>query len=217
MEKQTIATHSSSSEPGTHPPAKRPKSALDQCAPLTSDEATQDQSASPEIRRPGRDEPFIRTGEPREYACIVDKHHDEYGSYRGEDYYPVTAEIQQQAMVNVRRVRFHPCVASTGERFILPQKMDLPGALPNSWNASLAEALQQSEGLWSTTWSDSTAQRYCYEICDPQPGDSGSYPGFDDDLTGLLSGNIIDSPDHRLVRAQSRPEEPAFDEWGDDL
>ena len=103
----------------------------------------------------------------------------------------------------LRPITFHGCILHTGQRFIFPQKRDISGRRPNSWNASLAEALGQSPGQWLKIWSDDIAQRYQFEPV-PQPiEDVPEYPSFENDLEWVVKPNIIDRLDHPiLLKAQ---------------
>jgi hypothetical protein len=176
-------------------------SCLDSCVPSTIPDAADTRATRPVIRRFQQDEPFTRVvTEPITIACLIDRKEDNGGFYAGEDYYPVPAQFQNQARRFLRNLAFHACVTAYGEWFILAQKLDLPHSRPNSWNESLAKALGEPVGQWLKVWSDSPAQRYQYELVQPQMEGTPEYPDFAEDLEKSLVPNIIDTLNHPVLQ-----------------
>ncbi len=175
-------------------------STLDNCKPHANHQLTDSQSALDLIRSFQRDEAFTRVCEQETYAVVIHRKLDAQGYYRGEDYHPIPAALQSQVGALLRFVTFHACLSQSGLYFILAQKKDSPGAPPNSWNQSLAQALKEPPGQWLKIWSDSLAQRYQYELVQPQVEGTPEYPDFAEHLENALSPNIITGLDHPIIQ-----------------
>jgi hypothetical protein len=202
----TEATHKAQ-QPITTPvhddTAARGNATLDSCIPVSILEASTDQGEGQIIRPAPRDEPFTRTGQTFELVCYVDRKTDAQGYYITEDYHPVLSALQPKVRQPLRLVRFHGCWSNPSKCFIYPQKKDIPGRRPNSWNASLAKALDTPAGQWLKIWSDSLTERYQYELVPPPIEGKPEYPEFQQDLETALKPNIIDRLDHPiLLKAQ---------------
>jgi hypothetical protein len=175
-------------------------SCLASCTPSTSLQPTDSHRTTPVIRRPQQDESFTRIAEPITIACIIERKEDSGGFYAGEDFYPVPKKYQDQMRRFLRNLAFHPCGTATRARIIVPQKLDPPHSRPNTWNESLAKALGEPVGQWLKIWSDSTVQRYQYELVQPQTEGTPEYPDFVEDLEKALAPNIIESLDHPVIQ-----------------
>jgi hypothetical protein len=173
---------------------------LEACSPVTGHQPATAPSAGSRIKRPRRDEPFTTVAGPVPIACIVDRKLDKWGNPTGEEYYPVTGELQNQVGAGLRTVAFHPCMPISGVGFIYPQKQDPPHAWANSWNASLAQALELPPGQWRTVWSDKDEDCYQHDQVAPPVEGIPEYPGFQEDLEQALTPNIIDSLDHPVLQ-----------------
>jgi len=170
------------------------------CAPLTHQRTSDPRTLSKSITRPRRDEPFTTVADPIIVACVVDRKRARFSQQASEEYYPVTRELQQQAGTGLRSVAFHPCVNASGNTFIYPQKLDPPHAWPNTWNASLAQALSLPTGQWRTVWSDKEAECYQHELVEPPMESTPEYPNFREDLEQALTPNIIATIDHPVLQ-----------------
>ena len=187
-----------------------PTSRLDSCKPTTGPLPT----SSTIIRKPGRAEVFTTVEEAPIIAVVIDRKLDNWGNSAGEEYYPVTGDVQSQVGSDIRSVAFHPCVSSTGLHFICPQKLDPPHARVNSWNASLATALALPPGQWRTVWSDKQAECYQHDLVTAPVDGIPEYPSFQEDLEKALSPNIINSLVHPVIQ-QLVCKQSAADDWGD--
>jgi hypothetical protein len=198
----TEATHKAqqrTTTPAYDDTAARENASLDSCTPASIPDASTDQGEGQIIRPAPRDEPFTRTGQSRDLVCYVHRKVDAQGFYTGEDYYPVLRTLQPKIRQRLRPITFHGCILHTGQSFIYPQKRDISGRRPNSWNTSLAEALGQSPGQWLKIWSDDIAQRYQFEPVSPLIEDVPEYPDFENDLEWAMKPNIIDRLDHPIL------------------
>jgi hypothetical protein len=173
---------------------------LNNCRPATLSAASTDQVEDQIIRPAPRDEPIALTGQIFELVCYVERRTDPQGYYIGEDYYPVHSALQPKVRQPLRLVKFHGCWSNSGKCFICPQKKDIPGRRPNSWNASLAKALDTPAGQWLKIWSDSLTEQYQYELVPPAVEGNPDYPEFQQDLEKALKPNIIDRLDHPILQ-----------------
>lgn len=183
---------------------------LDSCTPSGQPTASSHDTYQSIIRPAPRDEAFSPTGQTRGLLCYVRRRVDEEGYYKGEEYYPVIAALQHMVKVRLRSVTFHGCILHTGRHFIYPQKLDIPGRRPNSWNASLAEALSQRPGEWLRIWGDDFAQRYQFEIVPPPIDVTEDYMAFDADLVSALEPNVIERLDHPILLEAQNANRPDF-------
>jgi hypothetical protein len=183
--------------------AARENASLDSCTPASIPDASADQGEDQIIRPAPRDEPITRTGQTFELVCYVERRTDAQGYYIGEDYYPVLSALQPKVRQPLRLVRFHGYCSNSGKCFIYPQKKDIPGRRRNSWNVSLAKALDTPPGQWLKIWSDSLTEQYQFEFVPPAIEGNPDYPEFQQDLEKALKPNIIDRLDHPiLLKAQ---------------
>lgn len=173
---------------------------LNSCSPKPNFQPSNPVITTQKIRRARRDEAFTTVGEPRLFSCLIDRKRDNWGNISGEDYYPVISDLQNQVGSSIRSVAFHPCVSSSGETFIYPQKLDPPNMWANPWNASLAEVFSIKQGLWRIVRSDKAAQCYHHEVVILPIGKKPEYPAFQDDLEQALTPNIITSINHPVVQ-----------------
>ena len=174
------------------------QASLDSCSPVTVHRPRT--TISKKLRRPRRDEPFTTLAKPTIIACLVDRKRDSWGNTASEEYYPVIGELQSQVGSAIRSIAFHPCATASGETFICPQKLDPPNAWANSWNASLAQALDLPRGQWRTIWSDKSAECYKHELVDAPREGIPEYPECRKDLEQALTPNIISSLDHAVLQ-----------------
>jgi hypothetical protein len=174
------------------------ESLLESCTPaINPHRATL--SGERRIRRFELDEPFTTVGTPVILCVAIKREASSGGFYSGEQYHPIPVHLQADLRRISRQVAFHACVGRTGP-FILPQKLDPPGAPPNSWNQSLANALAHPPGQWRKVWVDRDLERYrCDLISSPVEGDP-EYPDFKEDLERALKPNIVDRVDHPVVQ-----------------
>jgi hypothetical protein len=176
---------------------------LNSCTPAALSAESADQVEDQIIRPAPRDEPITLTGQTFELVCYVERRTDAQGYYIGEDYYPVLSALQPKVRQPLRLVRFHGYWSNSGKYLIYPQKKDIPGRRPNSWNASLAKALDTPPGQWFKIWSDSLTEQYQFEFVPPPIEGKPEYPEFQQDLETALKPNIIDRLDHPiLLKAQ---------------
>jgi hypothetical protein len=172
---------------------------LSSCISTTAQQSVISQAVKNIIRRPRRDEPFTTVADPTTIACIVERKLDNWGNPSGEDYYPVIVKLQNQMGPGMRLMAFQPCVSASEGGFIYPQKIDPPHAWANSWNASLAQALNLPPGQWRTIWSDTEAECYQHDLVAPQMENIPEYSEFQEDLEQALTPNIIASLDHPVL------------------
>jgi hypothetical protein len=176
---------------------------LDSCKPTGSSPNQSNQTAGHTIHPAPRDEIFTPVGKHVTIMCYIHRKQDAQGYYVGEDYYPVTSALQSKVSLPLRSVAFHPCISHDGQAFIYPQKKDIPGRRPNSWNESLASALNHAPGQWLKIWSDAFTERYQHELVPPPMENLPEYTDFQSDLEKALKPNIIDRLDHPiLMKAQ---------------
>ena len=180
---------------------------LEDCTPAVSTSPSKSEPSENPIRRPARDESFTTTAEdPVTLACVIKRHLDQWGNLEQESYHPVTGNLQNQVMTDLRSVAFHPCVSASGATFISPQKLDPPNARANSWNASLAQAFSYEPGQWRTLQSDRDAQCYQHELIPAPFTGIPEYRDFRSDLERTLSPNIISCLDDLAIKQD--PNEP---------
>jgi hypothetical protein len=199
-ETQINQPQQSTAAPAYDDTAAREKATLDGCVPPTQTVGSTDQSEDQVIRPAPRDEPFTRTGQTFDLVCFVKRKTDAQGYYITDEYYPVLGTLQPKVKLPLRWVTYHGCVLSPSKRFIYPQKKDIPGRRPNSWNASLAKALDTPAGQWLKIWSDSLTEQYQYELVPPAVEGNPDYPEFQQDLEKALKPNIIDRLDHPILQ-----------------
>jgi hypothetical protein len=184
---------------------------LANCAPATSIPQAHSHATGSLISRPANDEAFTTLADQVQLALLIVQQKDSWGNYAGETYHPVPGKLQSGIFTFLRQMIFCPYVTADGRKGIIPQKMDPPHSRVNSWNASLAEALDHPPGRWRRLWSDSDAQRYQHDLVSPPMDEIPEYPDFREDLEKALSPNIITSLDHPIVQRVLGKQDPEID------
>jgi len=164
------------------------------CKPNPATQHAQQQKAV--LKTSGGDDAFIVTERSLELPCILESLKSPSGDFQGETFCPATTAVQEKYPNLCRSVRFHGCTSSTGEHFLLIEKL----AAGNSWNLSKQEAISRGRKCAIVLRTNAEQKMYECSTADVEIADTLDEAAFDTLCEQAFGGLIIDSPDHPVLK-----------------
>lgn len=153
---------------------------------------------------------FATTSDKLTLMCAIFRTvNEETGSYAGENFVPINANITANFDGICRAITFHYAVTDQGEDAIIAVKHDADGHR-NTWNRSLAHALELSKSSYVHVISNKALNRYDVEQLDIEVDLPSSVENFADLLLAALGGDVINSTSHPLFVAKPTEDDIQF-------
>lgn len=137
-------------------------------------------------------------------ACLIETLRDASGNFSGERFYPVASDIQQHRRIkpHVRNIELRSARTASGEARLVPRKLPKTGMSLNSWSESAETCIAAATERWGTIISDQAERRYDFHpgVRPPQMADEA--PEVSELFEKYLSGEAIESLEHRYIRKQ---------------
>jgi len=132
------------------------------CAPLQDlKQALPSKEPSIVLGRPSKNEALkLSPDGGMEFAGIIRRLEDENGNFAGEEFYPVTADLQESLYDSIRLVRIHIGITEHGKHFAMMQKLPGFDGYSDSWVESMAEAVELAMSGWVRVGTDFGKKSY---------------------------------------------------------